>query len=181
MSLAQFGGGGGGSYLLSSDIDEGLGGSILKAPFIGERVFDDGPKTVCEFQMQIAGQADPKTWSAGKFAASLLVEALGADPAKWTYPVKGHFEYRPWKTSRSSGRSAHFIPDGFNGAKALAKNVATARTVMEGVPTHDDSAAPTKIDLQCPMCPSKFHGTNATAVNAALVSHLQSHEKAKKA
>jgi hypothetical protein len=175
LSLKQFGGGG--DYLSTASIEEGLGGSILEPPQIYEKAFDGEKKTVCEFKMQIAGEPVPKIWSAGKFAVSLLVDTIGADPSQWKFPVKGHFEYRPWKTSRSSGRSAHFIPDGFNGGKALAKNVAVARTVMEDVPTSSGSASPTRVTLDCPMCADKFYGKDAETANALLVSHLDSHKK----
>jgi hypothetical protein len=176
MSLKQFGG----TFLSAKEITEGLKGEIIAPGEVAMKEFHGETKRVCEFKMHVAGSPDERIWSAGKFAENLLAETLGFNSNEWKFPVKGHFEIRPWQTPTRNGYAAHFIPDGSNGGKALAKSLAVARTVMEDVPTSSGSASPTRITLECPMCPEKFSGTNQVALNALLVSHLDSHKKAKK-
>jgi hypothetical protein len=115
---------GGGDYLGARDIEDGLEGVITGPPFIGEKTFDNEVKQVCEFPMEISGSDGRKIWSAGKFATTLLMEVLGEDTRKWSYPVAGHFERKSWETSKSSGLSWHFIPNS-SAAKPKAPKAST--------------------------------------------------------
>jgi hypothetical protein len=167
MSLSDYAGGGG-DYLGVKDIEEGMKARITGGPYIGEKTFGEGEKAetkmvcefpmVCEFLMEREGE--PRTWSAGKNAAKLLIERLGPEFERWSYPVEGHFEFRKWSTSRSSGIAAHFIPDGDSNedAKKLGGKVVSGGKLPHG------TTPPSKTVTSSPQAGASIPGRKSSFV-----------------